>query len=203
MYLKQNIPQICIQWFYIFTIGWSELSRKNALTFVLTAFITSILSICVALWNLYEANKFFQIKKTYTNCSICVISDSGEIDTNRNRLQLSVGGFGNIIAGIFQDKKIQPFDVEVYFPIEISQGLKIRFTIYSRENIQTIKLTPDEIYKRLTQFCQIQVGQTKLPQMIQEKWRLYNEVKIPQDKIEVEKRGNSIDEEERLLSVSN
>ena len=180
----ENLPQLCIQFWFLYTQGWDIELNNNGSTSVFStniivylAIVSSLLSIMTAVLDIYSAKKLFRVLKKdgsiigKINVSFYLISN--DIKNNSKRLQISTYVLRDIIAASLQQ---HPRTIEMHFPINIPKGFKIKFTIFSS------KLTSQNIQKILNKDCV-----TDIPKKIKDSWRLTSDVSIQIDTIHVSK----------------
>ena len=104
---------------------------------------------------------------------------SDEIREYSKRLQITTYAFRDALA---ETLTTHPRSVEIHFPISMTNGFKMKFTVFSS------KLTPFEIYERLTRDAQSINAkiEPELPKKIKKVWNLKKSVRIPIDRIEVD-----------------
>lgn len=125
----KNAPQIGIQLFYLGRVGSDEFVENYI---ALMALFTSTLSVGAVLLDIYASQKLFNVISVDSGRIICtMLVECDDIKPNVKRLQISTYKFRGVIA---EALSLDTRSIEVHFPIYITKGFKIKFTVYGSKN---------------------------------------------------------------------
>jgi len=167
--LAENLPQLCIQIWFMSTINW-----KPENDYVWLTMLSSALSIGAALLDIYSAKKLFDVidpKHGRTLCSMYLLSQ--EIKEHYKRLQITLYALRDAVA---ETLGIHARGIEMHFPILMADGFRVSFTVFSdelqakqiyeslRKNVTSADATiPPELPRRIKKAWNLQFDMPRIP----------------------------------------